>query len=99
MYEYAVFLIKEGKASVCDLTADEIREYQGNFRTPSKESPHWNRSIEENLKLFKEVRASVYQDDEKVLRVKIDTISPNIDMRDSVIHRVTHMSHHGTGDV
>ena len=98
MYECAVFLIKKGKAFVCDLTADEIREYRGYFKTPGKESPYRNRSIEENLKLFEEMKEGKYQDGEKVLRAKIDMASPNINMRDPVIYRVARMSHHNTGD-
>ena len=98
MYECAVFLIKKGKAFVCDLTAEEIREYRGDFKTPGKESPYRNRSIEENLKLFEEMKEGKYQDGEKVLRAKIDMASPNINMRDPVIYRVAHMSHHNTGD-
>lgn len=98
MYECAVFLIKKGKAFVCDLTADEIREYRGDFKTPGKESPYRNRSIEENLTLFEEMKEGKYQDGEKVLRAKIDMASPNINMRDPVIYRVARMSHHNTGD-
>ncbi len=98
MYECAVLLIKKGKAFVCDLSADEIKEYRGDFTTPGKESPYRNRSVEENLKLFEEMRAGVYQDGEKVLRAKIDMSSPNINMRDPVIYRVAHMTHHNTGD-
>ena len=98
MYECAVFLIKKGKAFVCDLTAEEIREYRGDFKTPGKESPYRNRSIEENLKLFEEMKEGKYQDGEKVLRAKIDMASPNINMRDPVIYRVARMSHHKTGD-
>lgn len=98
MYECAVFLIKKGKAFVCDLTAEEIREYRGDFKTPGKESPYRNRSIEENLKLFEEMKEGKYQDGEKVLRAKIDMASPNINMRDPVIYRVARMSHHNTGD-
>ena len=98
MYECAVFLIKKGKAFVCDLTAEEIREYRGDFKTPGKESPYRNRSIEENLKLFEEMKEGKYQDGEKVLRAKIDMASPNINMRDPVIYRVARMSHHTTGD-
>ena len=98
MYECAVFLIKKGKAFVCDLTADEIREYRGDFKTPGKESPYRNRSVEENLKLFEEMKEGKYRDGEKVLRAKIDMASPNINMRDPVIYRVAHMSHHNTGD-
>ena len=98
MYECAVLLIKKGKAFVCDLTADQIREYRGDFTTPGKESPYRNRSIEENLKLFEEMKVGKYQDGEKVLRAKIDMASPNINMRDPVIYRVAHMTHHNTGD-
>lgn len=98
MYECAVFLIKKGKAFVCDLTAEEIREYRGDFKTPGKESPYRSRSIEENLRLFEEMKAGKYQDGEKVLRAKIDMASPNINMRDPVIYRVAHMEHHNTGD-
>lgn len=98
MYECAVFLIKKGKAFVCDLTAEEIREYRGDFKKPGKESPYRNRSIEENLKLFEEMKEGKYQDGEKVLRAKIDMASPNINMRDPVIYRVARMSHHNTGD-
>lgn len=98
MYECAVFLIKKGKAFVCDLSAEEIREYRGDFKTPGKESPYRNRSIEENLALFEDMKAGKYQDGEKVLRAKIDMASPNINMRDPVIYRVARMSHHNTGD-
>lgn len=98
MYECAVFLIKKGKAFVCDLTADEIREYRGDFKTPGKESPYRNRSVEENLQLFEDMKAGRFGDGEKVLRAKIDMASPNINMRDPVIYRVARMSHHNTGD-
>ncbi|MFQ8743639.1 MAG: glutamine--tRNA ligase/YqeY domain fusion protein [Clostridium sp.] len=98
MYECAVLLIKKGKAFVCDLTADQIREYRGDFTTPGKESPYRNRSIEENLKIFEEMKEGKYQDGEKVLRAKIDMASPNINMRDPVIYRVARMTHHNTGD-
>ena len=98
MYECAVFLIKKGKAFVCDLTADQIREYRGDFTTPGKESPYRNRSVEENLALFEDMKQGKYQDGEKVLRAKIDMASPNINMRDPVIYRVARMSHHNTGD-
>lgn len=98
MYECAVFLIKKGKAFVCDLTADQIREYRGDFTTPGRESPYRNRSVEENLALFEEMKEGKYQDGEKVLRAKIDMASPNINMRDPVIYRVARMSHHNTGD-
>ena len=98
MYEAAVKLIKKGKAYVCDLSADEIREYRGTLKEPGKESPYRNRSIEENLELFENMRAGKYADGEKVLRAKIDMASPNMNMRDPVIYRVAHMSHHNTGD-
>lgn len=98
MYDCAVLLIKKGKAFVCDLTAEEIREYRGDFKTPGKESPYRNRSVEENLKLFEEMKAGIYKDGEKVLRAKIDMASPNINMRDPVIYRVARMTHHNTGD-
>jgi len=98
MYECAEKLITKGKAFVCDLSADEIKEYRGDFNHPGKESPYRNRSTEENLKLFREMRAGKYADGEKVLRAKIDMSSPNINMRDPVIYRVAHMSHQNTGD-
>lgn len=98
MYDCAVFLIKKGKAFVCDLSADEIKEYRGDFKTPGKESPYRNRSAQENLKLFEEMKEGKYRDGEKVLRAKIDMASPNINMRDPVIYRVAHMTHHNTGD-
>lgn len=98
MYEYAVFLIKKGKAYVCDLTADQIREYRGTLTEAGKESPYRNRSVEENLKLFEEMKEGKYADGEKVLRAKIDMASPNMNMRDPVIYRVAHMTHHNTGD-
>ena len=98
MYECAVLLIKKGKAFVCDLSADQIREYRGDFNNPGKESPYRNRSIEENLQLFEEMKEGKYADGEKVLRAKIDMASPNINMRDPVIYRVAHMHHHNTGD-
>ena len=98
MYECAILLIKKGKAFVCDLSAEEIREYRGDFKTPGKESPYRNRSVEENLKLFEEMKEGKYKDGEKVLRAKIDMASGNINMRDPVIYRVARMSHHNTGD-
>lgn len=98
MYEAAVKLIKKGKAFVCDLTADEMREYRGTLTEPGKESPYRNRSVEENLKLFEEMRDGKYADGEKVLRAKIDMASPNMNMRDPIIYRVAHISHHNTGD-
>lgn len=98
MYEAAVKLIKKGKAYVCDLTAEEIREYRGTLTEPGKESPYRNRSVEENLKLFEEMRDGKYADGEKVLRAKIDMAAPNMNMRDPVIYRVAHITHHNTGD-
>ena len=98
MYEAAIKLIKKGKAFVCDLSAEEIREYRGTLKEPGKESPYRNRSVEENLQLFEDMRAGKYQDGEKVLRAKIDMSSPNINMRDPVIYRVARMTHHNTGD-
>ena len=98
MYECAVKLIKKGKAFVCDLTADQIKEYRGDFTTPGKNSPYRDRSVEENLQLFENMKNGMYKDGEKVLRAKIDMASPNINMRDPVIYRVAHMTHHNTGD-
>ena len=98
MYECAVLLIKKGLAYVCDLTADEIKEYRGDYNTPGKESPYRNRSVEENLKLFEEMKDGKYSDGEKVLRAKIDMASTNINMRDPIIYRIARMTHHNTGD-
>lgn len=98
MYECAVKLIKKGKAYVCDLSADEIREYRGTLKEPGKDSPYRDRSIEENLDLFERMKNDEFEDGEKVLRAKIDMASPNINMRDPVIYRVAHMNHHNTGD-
>ena len=98
MYEAAVKLIKKGKAYVCDLTPEQIREYRGTLTEPGKESPYRNRSIEENLELFEAMKDGKYADGEKVLRAKIDLASPNINMRDPIIYRVAHMTHHNTGD-
>ena len=98
MYEAAVKLIRKGKAYVCDLTAEQIREYRGTLTEPGKESPYRDRSVEENLELFENMKNGMYADGEKVLRAKIDMASPNINMRDPVIYRVAHISHHRTGD-
>ena len=98
MYEKAVLLIKKGKAYVSDLTADEIREYRGDFKTPGREDPSRNRSVEENLQLFEEMKAGKYADGEKVLRAKIDMAAGNINMRDPVIYRIARLTHHNTGD-
>ena len=98
MYEAAVKLIRKGKAYVCDLSAEEIREYRGTLTEAGKESPYRNRSVEENLELFEEMKEGKYEDGTKVLRARIDMASPNMNMRDPVIYRVAHMHHHNTGD-
>lgn len=98
MYEGAIKLIKKGKAYVSDLTADEVREYRGTFEQPGRDDPGRGRSIEENLQLFEEMKEGRYADGEKTLRARIDMASPNINMRDPVIYRVAHMTHHRTGD-
>ena len=98
MYEKAVFLIKKGKAYVSDLTADEIRAYRGDFTTPGKEDPSRNRSVEENLALFEDMKNGKFEDGEKVLRAKIDMAAGNINMRDPVIYRIARMEHHNTGN-
>lgn len=97
MYEAAIKLIKKGKAFVCDLTAEQIREYRGTLKEPGKNSPYRDRSIEENLSLFEAMRNGEFEDGTKVLRAKIDMSSPNINMRDPVIYRVARMNHHNTG--
>ena len=98
MYECAVKLIKKGKAFVCDLSPEEMREYRGTLTEPGKESPYRDRSVEENLELFQAMKDGKYEDGEKVLRAKIDMASPNINMRDPILYRVAHMTHHNTGD-
>ena len=98
MYEAAIKLIKKGKAYVDDLSAEEIREYRGTLTEPGKNSPYRDRTIDENLKLFEEMKDGVYPDGSKVLRAKIDMSSPNINMRDPVIYRIARMTHHNTGD-
>ena len=98
MYQCAIKLIKKGKAYVCDLSAEEIRAYRGTLTEPGKNSPYRDRSVEENLQLFEEMKDGLCQDGKRVLRAKIDMASPNINMRDPVIYRVAHMSHHNTGD-
>ena len=98
MYEGAVKLIRKGKAYVCDLSAEEIREYRGTLKEPGKESPYRNRSVEENLDLFERMKNGEFPDGAKVLRAKIDMASPNINMRDPVIYRIARMTHHNTGD-
>lgn len=98
MYDAAVKLIKKGKAYVSDLTAEQIKEYRGTLTEPGKEDPFHTRTVEENLRLFEEMKDGKYGDGEKVLRARIDMASPNINMRDPVIYRVAHMKHHNTGD-
>lgn len=98
MYECAVKLIKKGKAYVCDLSPEEIREYRGTLTEPGKNSPYRDRSVEENLELFEAMKNGEFEDGERVLRAKIDMASPNINMRDPIIYRVAHMTHHNTGD-
>lgn len=98
MYECAVKLIKKGKAYVCGLSAEEIRQYRGTLTEPGKESPYRNRPVEENLKLFEDMKNGLYKDGELVLRAKIDMASPNINMRDPVLYRIAHAEHHNTGN-
>ena len=98
MYNRAVLLIKKGKAYVCDLTSEEMREYRGTLTEPGKQSPYRNRSVEENLELFEKMKNGEFKDGEKVLRAKIDMSSPNINFRDPVIYRIAHSTHHNTGD-
>jgi glutaminyl-tRNA synthetase len=98
MYEYAIELIKKGKAYVCDLTADQIRDYRGTLTHPGKDSPYRNRSIEENLDLFERMRAGQFEDGSRTLRAKIDMSHPNLNMRDPVMYRILHASHHRSGD-
>ncbi len=97
-YEFAVQLIKQGDAYVCDLDADQMREYRGTLTEPGKNSPYRDRSVEENLDLFERMTKGEFKDGEKTLRAKIDMSSPNINMRDPVIYRIAHVSHHQTGD-
>lgn len=98
MYNRAMLLIKKDKAYVCDLTADQIREYRGTFTEPGKESPYRDRSIEENVDLFEKMRKGKFKDGEKVLRAKIDMASPNINLRDPVLYRIAHATHSNTGN-
>lgn len=98
MYDRAILLIKKGKAFVCDLSAEEIRQYRGTLTEPGKESPYRNRSVDENLDLLDRMRKGEFKDGEKVLRAKIDMNSPNINMRDPIIYRISHTTHHNTGD-
>jgi glutaminyl-tRNA synthetase len=100
LYEFAVGLIRAGKAYVCDLSAEQIREYRGTLTKPGRESPYRNRSVEENLDLFERMRAGEYEDGERVLRAKIDMASPNINLRDPALYRIRHgVVHHQTGAV
>lgn len=98
MYEYAILLIKKGKAYVDDLSAEEIREYRGTLTEPGKNSPYRDRSVEENLDLFERMKAGEFEEGSKVLRAKIDMASPNMNMRDPVLYRIAHIPHHRTGD-
>ena len=98
MYDKAKLLIRKGLAYVCDLTPDEIKEYRGTLTEPGKESPYRNRSVEENLDLLERMKKGEFKDGEKVLRAKIDMTSPNINMRDPIIYRIAHATHHNTGD-
>ena len=98
MYEAAVTLIKKGKAYVSELTADEMKEYRGTLTEPGKDDPSRDRSVEENLKLFEDMKNGVFADGERTLRAKVDMSSPNMNMRDPIIYRVAHMTHHNTGD-
>ncbi len=98
LYEWAVVLIKKGNAYVCDLTADEVREYRGTLSEPGKESPFRNRSVEENLDLFERMKSGEFPDGSRTLRSKVDMASPNLNMRDPVMYRILHAEHHRTGD-
>ena len=98
LYEYAVTLIKKGKAYVCDLTADQLREYRGTLVEPGKQSPYRDRTVKDNLELFTRMRAGEFPDGARTLRAKIDMASPNTNLRDPVIYRILHASHHRTGD-
>ena len=98
LYEYAIRLIEKGKAYVCDLTSEEVREYRGNLTEPGKESPYRNRSVEENLNLLRRMRAGDFESGERTLRAKIDMASPNLNLRDPVLYRILKETHHRTGD-
>jgi glutaminyl-tRNA synthetase len=98
LYDFAIQLIKAGKAYVCDLSADEIREYRGTLTEPGKNSPYRNRSVEENLDLFQLMRAGEFADGTRTLRAKIDMASPNLNLRDPVMYRILHATHHRTTD-
>src|SRR5438552_3812057 len=98
LYEWAVQLIKSGKAFVCDLSADQIREHRGTLTEPGKESPYRGRGVDESLDLFQRMRAGEFPDGTRTLRAKIDMASPNLNLRDPVMYRILHASHHRTGD-
>ena len=98
MYKYAVQLIKKGKAYVCDLGAEEIREYRGTLTKPGKDSPYRNREKQENLDLFKRMKAGEFEEGSRVLRAKIDMASPNLNMRDPTIYRIRYVLHYRTGN-
>ena len=98
MYERAVLLIKKGKAFVCDLTAEQMRETRGSLTEPGQNSPYRDRSVEENLDLFARMRAGEFKDGERILRAKIDMSSPNMNLRDPALYRIAHVHHHRTGD-
>ncbi|HUL43648.1 MAG TPA: glutamine--tRNA ligase/YqeY domain fusion protein [Bacteroidota bacterium] len=98
LYDYALDLLRKGKAFVCDLTADQVREYRGTLTQPGKESPYRNRSVEENLQLFERMKGGEFPDGSRTLRAKIDMSSPNLNMRDPVMYRILHETHHRTGD-
>src|SRR5262249_19728996 len=98
LYDWAVKLIKSGKAYVCDLSAEEVRRYRGTLTEPGKESPDRNRTVEENLDLFSRMKAGEFPDGARTLRAKIDMASPNLNMRDPVMYRIVHAEHHRTGD-
>src|SRR6476646_10026699 len=98
IYQWAVQLVQKGKAFVCDLTADQVRQQRGTLTEPGQESPYRNRTIEENLDLFDRMRKGEFSDGSKTLRAKIDMASPNLNMRDPVLYRILHMAHHRTGD-
>src|SRR5262249_51932543 len=98
LYEWAVQLITAGKAFVCDLTADQIREYRGTLTEPGKNSPYQDRTVQENLNLFERMRKGAFPDGSRTLRAKIDMAHPNFNMRDPVMYRILHAHHHRTGD-
>ena len=97
LYEWALQLIRKGKAYVCDLSAEEIREYRGTLTEPGRDSPFRNRSVEENLDLFQRMRAGEFPDGSRVLRARIDMASPNLNLRDPVMYRILRAEHHRTG--